>query len=114
MVSVIPSRRQRSRTTRLLEQPDDLLFREPTLPHDSSGGFTRVPSKLDRFRGSAHHEPLIRGHAAWALGRIGIPEAVEALRGREGVEEDGWVREELALALGNEPAIDLQHSSLGG
>ena len=44
-------------------------------------------------------EPLIRGHASWALGRIGTAEAVKALRGREGVEEDGWVREELAGAL---------------
>jgi epoxyqueuosine reductase len=43
-------------------------------------------------------EPLIRGHAAWALGRIGTREAVEALRGREGVEEEGWVREEIELA----------------
>ncbi len=40
-------------------------------------------------------EPLIRGHAAWALGRIGTPEGVEALRGREAVEEDARVREEI-------------------
>jgi hypothetical protein len=44
-------------------------------------------------------EPLIRGHASWALGRIGTEEALEALRGREGVEMDSWVREEIALAL---------------
>ena len=45
-------------------------------------------------------EPLVRGHAAWALGRIGTEEAKAALRGREGVEEDEWVREEIRLALG--------------
>ena len=45
-------------------------------------------------------EPLIRGHAAWALGRIGTPEAFEALRGRGGVEEDVLVREEIEHALG--------------
>ncbi len=45
-------------------------------------------------------EPLIRGHAAWALGRIGTPEAIAALQGRAEVEEDGWVREEIAAALG--------------
>jgi epoxyqueuosine reductase len=37
-------------------------------------------------------EPLVRGHAAWALGRIGTEAAREALRGREAVEEDAWVR----------------------
>jgi epoxyqueuosine reductase len=44
-------------------------------------------------------EPLIRGHAAWALGRIGTAEALKALRVREGVEEDPWVGEEIELAL---------------
>nr|WP_240978922.1 HEAT repeat domain-containing protein [Longimicrobium terrae] len=44
-------------------------------------------------------EPLIRGHAAWALGRIGTEAALQALRGREEVEEDAWVREEIALAF---------------
>ncbi|MEW5925901.1 MAG: tRNA epoxyqueuosine(34) reductase QueG [Gemmatimonadota bacterium] len=53
-------------------------------------------------------EPLVRGHAAWALGRIASregcpPEVVsqigEALTSRLFVEEDEWVREELSLAL---------------
>lgn len=44
-------------------------------------------------------EPLVRGHAAWALGRIGTPEALDALRASERVEEDEWVREEISLAL---------------
>ena len=44
-------------------------------------------------------EPLVRGHAAWALGRIGTAQAMESLRGREGVEEEVWVRDEIALAL---------------
>jgi epoxyqueuosine reductase len=47
----------------------------------------------------ADDEPLIRGHAAWALGRIGTEAARQALRGRVEVEEDAWVREELELAL---------------
>ena len=54
------------------------------------------------------HEPLIRGHAAWALGeilaRVGIPGdgghvVAEALLGRLDVEEDEWVREELEAGL---------------
>jgi epoxyqueuosine reductase len=44
-------------------------------------------------------EPLIRGHAAWALGRIGTSDAVAALRGRDAVEEDGWIVDEISLAL---------------
>jgi len=45
-------------------------------------------------------EPLVRGHAAWALGRIGTEAARQALRGREEVEADAWVREEITAALG--------------
>jgi epoxyqueuosine reductase len=53
-------------------------------------------------------EPLIRGHAAWALGRIldrvGIPGdggfvVAEAILHRLHVEEDPWVEEELETAL---------------
>jgi epoxyqueuosine reductase len=53
-------------------------------------------------------EPLVRGHAAWALGRIldqvGIPgdggfEVAEALLFRLHVEDDSWVEEELEEAL---------------
>jgi epoxyqueuosine reductase len=46
-----------------------------------------------------YEEPLIRGHAAWALGRVGTETARHLLRGREGVEEDQWVREELESAV---------------
>jgi epoxyqueuosine reductase len=44
-------------------------------------------------------EALVRGHAAWALGRIGTEAARRALRGREEVEADAWVREEIEIAL---------------
>jgi epoxyqueuosine reductase len=44
-------------------------------------------------------EPLIRGHAAWALGRIGTEGARQALRGRAATEDDPWVRDESELAL---------------
>jgi epoxyqueuosine reductase len=44
-------------------------------------------------------EPLIRGHAAWALGRIASEGALQAVRGRLEVEDDDWVRGELELAL---------------
>ncbi len=44
-------------------------------------------------------EPLIRGHAAWALGQIAAPEGLRALAERLAVEPDAWVREEIAAAL---------------
>ncbi|MHB1263818.1 MAG: tRNA epoxyqueuosine(34) reductase QueG [Gemmatimonadaceae bacterium] len=47
-------------------------------------------------------EPLVRGHAAWALGRLASPEAVEALRGRSFVEDDAWVSAEIESALAAE------------
>ena len=43
--------------------------------------------------------PLVRGHAAWALGRLGGEVAEEALREQLVVEGDRWVQEEISLAL---------------
>ncbi len=43
---------------------------------------------------------LVRGHAAWALGRIGGIVAEGALRARQKLEEDEWVLEEIVLAVG--------------
>ena len=43
--------------------------------------------------------PMVRGHAAWALGRIGAPLAVSALRRRSTAETDIGVREEIDAAL---------------
>ena len=56
-----------------------------------------VPSLV---RALAHEAPLVRGHAAWALGRIGGDAATGALRTALLAEYDPWVREELRLALG--------------
>ena len=43
-------------------------------------------------------EPAVRGHAAWALGRIGTAEARAALTARATVEGDAYVREEIVAA----------------
>jgi epoxyqueuosine reductase len=43
--------------------------------------------------------PLVRGHAAWAVGRIGSDVASAALRERLAVEPDGAVRAEIESAL---------------
>lgn len=43
--------------------------------------------------------PMVRGHAAWALGRIGSPDAIAALRRRHGAELNPEAREEIRAAL---------------
>jgi len=45
-------------------------------------------------------EPLVRGHAAWALGRIGTSPAKAALARASGAERDPFVRGEIASATG--------------
>jgi epoxyqueuosine reductase len=44
-------------------------------------------------------EPLVRGHAAWALGRIGGEEARAALEAALAAEGDEAVRSEIRAAL---------------
>ena len=43
--------------------------------------------------------PLVRGHAAWALGRIATAEAVKALTCARNCEDDQQVLEEIEGAL---------------
>jgi epoxyqueuosine reductase len=55
--------------------------------------------------------PAVRGHAAWALGRIGSPRALAELGRRRSLEQDGGVRGEIEAALepfgwvGGEPEV---------
>jgi epoxyqueuosine reductase len=44
-------------------------------------------------------EPLVRGHAAWALGEIGTQPAVDALQHRWQIEADQTVRDEITAAI---------------
>lgn len=50
-------------------------------------------------RALADPAPLVRAHAAWALGQVGSAEAVAALRTRRRVEADPEVLEEIEAAL---------------
>jgi epoxyqueuosine reductase len=43
--------------------------------------------------------PSVRGHAAWALGRIGSPRARRALERARAIERDAWVCAEIDAAL---------------
>jgi epoxyqueuosine reductase len=53
-------------------------------------------------------EPLVRGHAAWALGQIGSRPAITALRGRLQIENDPEVHGEIddAIRVASEPLED--------
>ena len=55
-------------------------------------------------RALQHEAPLVRGHAAWALGRLGGVAAGDALEEALATERDPWVREEIADALRSERA----------
>ncbi len=44
-------------------------------------------------------EPLVRGHAAWALGQIATPEAIAGLEQSTASETDPYVLEEITAAL---------------
>ena len=45
-------------------------------------------------------EPLVRGHAAWALGRIGATDALRSLEEARSREQDPYVFDEINAALG--------------
>jgi epoxyqueuosine reductase len=64
------------------------------------GNAEAVPALTSRL---PHPHALVRGHVAWALGRIGTERAVAALREQGRAEEDPWVREEIELALADTP-----------
>ncbi len=58
------------------------------------------PQAISALIGALHDaEPLVRGHAAWALGRIGGKEARQALEEALREEQDEEVRKEIECAL---------------
>ena len=72
------------------------LLRNVCVALGNSGDARAIPALIDALR---DEEPLIRGHAAWALGQIGGEEAIQALRLTEKTEEEHEVRKEIAYAL---------------
>ena len=62
----------------------------------NGGNPENIPALIQALRDS---EPLIRGHAAWALGRIGGKKAVQALRHARENEVDPRVLAEIEAAI---------------
>jgi epoxyqueuosine reductase len=95
--------RQRFRRSPVKRAKRRGLLRNVSVALGNWGDPSAVPALV---HGLGDAEPLVRGHAAWALGRIGTAEARRALH--EGLAEEGdeWVREEMALALEGEGQVD--------
>jgi epoxyqueuosine reductase len=75
-------------------------------------GNIKDPVAVPGLIGALHDtEPLVRAHAAWALGQIGGPEACEALNVSQHIDEDETVREEARCALSWREATDGASSS---
>jgi epoxyqueuosine reductase len=72
------------------------LLRNVCVALGNIGDQQAVPALLGALR---DHEPLVRGHAAWALGRIGGEEAKQALQLALPAEEDQEVQQEIRCAL---------------
>jgi epoxyqueuosine reductase len=72
------------------------LRRNSTVVLGNVGTPDDVPSLVAALSES---EPLVRGHAVWALARIGCPDAIDALRARVPLESDEWVLAELREVL---------------
>jgi epoxyqueuosine reductase len=86
------------------------LLRNAAIALGNSGNPAAVPPLL---RALEDPEPLVRGHAAWALGYLGGPVAKRGLERALGCEPVPQVREEILLALAGEENSAVDGFSLG-
>jgi epoxyqueuosine reductase len=70
------------------------LARNAAIALGNTGSDADIPVLASALE--THDEPLVRGHAAWALGRLGGRSSLERAWQRE---TDSWVREEIDRAL---------------
>ena len=75
-----------------------MLARNAAIALGNSDDPAAVPALADAL--CNHESPLVRGHAAWALGRLGGVEAWAALDRCRVMEPDAMVRVEVVEALG--------------
>jgi epoxyqueuosine reductase len=73
------------------------LLRNAAIAAGNSGEPAFVAPLSSLLSNSAH--PVVRGHAAWALGRLAVPAAHDALLEARETERDGSVIDEIVLAL---------------
>jgi epoxyqueuosine reductase len=89
--------RERYRGTAVMRARRVGLARNAAVALGNIGTAADVPQLAQAVLG--HDEALVRGHAAWALGRIGGGQATGALRRGWERERDAGAREEIATAL---------------
>ncbi|RYY85563.1 MAG: tRNA epoxyqueuosine(34) reductase QueG [Comamonadaceae bacterium] len=88
------------RGTSLRRASRSMLVRNAAVAMGNSGDRRCVEPLAQALCG--HRYPLVRGHAAWALGQLGGAEATAALRRANAAppgQQDAWLSEELAAAL---------------
>jgi len=88
--------RERFKGTPILRAKRSGLLRNVAVALGNWGDEAAVPSLIGALNDA---EPLVRGHAAWALGQVHTPAARSALEARYPTESDTIVREEIELAL---------------
>jgi epoxyqueuosine reductase len=72
------------------------LLRNVCVALGNSGDRSAVPALCEALH---HEEPLVRGHAAWALGQLGSEPAQQALVAAIQDEQDSEVQQEIRCAL---------------
>ena len=72
------------------------MLRNVAVALGNSGDQRGIPVLIDAL---SDDEPLIRGHAAWALGRLGGENAIQAIYIHQQTESDEYVLDEMKLAL---------------
>ncbi len=88
--------RRRSRHSPVRRAKYAGFLRNVAVALGNSGDPDSAPVLAERLRDD---EPLIRGHCAWALGRLGGQTALDSLTAARAAETDAWVSEEIELAL---------------
>lgn len=88
--------RERFRSSPIRRTKRRGLLRNVCVALGNSGDPLAVPALVNAL---SDYEPLVRGHAAWSLGRIGGDQAIGALKDALLVESDEEVRKEIGYAL---------------
>ncbi|HEY3226484.1 MAG TPA: tRNA epoxyqueuosine(34) reductase QueG [Planctomycetota bacterium] len=86
--------RRRFKGSPILRAKRGGFLRNVCIALGNSGDLSVIPDLVEKGLGDS--DPLVRMHAAWALGRLG---AAEPLGSREAIETDTGVRQEIETAL---------------